>query len=297
MGRSVLLLDQQTFPRAKLCAGWITPGVLNDLDETPTTYPHGIRQFNKLNFHFKGLHLPFPTRQYAIRRLEFDDWLINRSGVRLYQHQLRDVREENGFFIIDDSFKCRYLVGAGGTGCRVYQTFFRQLNPRAVESKITTLEEEFRYNYKDSRCHLWYFEKGLPGYSWYVPKENGYLNIGIGGKQAGLKKKGETIRQHWNRFTEKLQQLSLVNNHTFSPKGYNYYLRQKVRIVQRDRVFIVGDAAGLATVDMGEGIGPAVRSGILSADSIMEGKPYSLDSIGRYSLIDILFPWIKALKN
>ena len=48
--------------------------------------------------------------------------------------------------------------------------------------------------------------------------------------------------------------------------------------------FIVGDAIGLATRDMCEGIGPAIRSGLLAADAISQGTAYSIDAIGRYSI-------------
>jgi len=41
----------------------------------------------------------------------------------------------------------------------------------------------------------------------------------------------------------------------------------------------VGDALGLATLDMGEGIGPAVRSGQLAAEAIIHGTEYSVASI------------------
>ena len=53
--------------------------------------------------------------------------------------------------------------------------------------------------------------------------------------------------------------------------------------VQRDNIFLIGDAASLATKDMGEGIGPAVTSGILAADAIVSGKTFSLSSIKKYS--------------
>jgi flavin-dependent dehydrogenase len=34
---------------------------------------------------------------------------------------------------------------------------------------------------------------------------------------------------------------------------------------------------------MGEGIGPAVQSGILAADAIITGRPFSVRSIKKYS--------------
>jgi hypothetical protein len=54
--------------------------------------------------------------------------------------------------------------------------------------------------------------------------------------------------------------------------------------VQVGNAFLTGDAAGLATRDMCEGIGPAVRSGLRAADSILTGAPYRLEDIDTSSL-------------
>ena len=48
--------------------------------------------------------------------------------------------------------------------------------------------------------------------------------------------------------------------------------------------FITGDAAGLATRDMAEGIGPAIRSSLRAAESILHGAPYQLDDVTGASL-------------
>jgi flavin-dependent dehydrogenase len=55
-------------------------------------------------------------------------------------------------------------------------------------------------------------------------------------------------------------------------------------VVRRDNAFITGDAAGLATRDMAEGIGPAIRSGKRAAQSILEGTTYRLDDVTGASL-------------
>ena len=66
-------------------------------------------------------------------------------------------------------------------------------------------------------------------------------------------------------------------------KGYSYYLRDHVEVVRIDDAFITGDAVGLATRDLCEGIGPAVCSGQMAARAITEGTEYSLDSISSFS--------------
>ena len=64
---------------------------------------------------------------------------------------------------------------------------------------------------------------------------------------------------------------------------------------QIDNAFIIGDSAGLATKDMGEGIGPAVESGILTANAIIHGSEYSLRAISKYSIPNIIFSRFKEV--
>jgi len=290
-GRNVLILDKEEFPRLKLCAGWITPKVLKNLKLEPDEYPHSLITFKKLVYYFSGKKLPIPTRQYSIRRHEFDLWLLRRSEANFHHHQVFQIKETGGFYVIDDKYRCKYLVGAGGTYCPVYLNLFKEISPRTHSLLITTMEEEFVYNYKDKNCYLWFSDNKLPGYSWYVPKKNGYLNVGIGGNFRALRKRNETIKDHWNLFIKKLNEKGLVRNFPYRPRGYHYYLRAKNKVGQTRNAFIVGDAAGLATNDMGEGIGPAIESGLLAADAIISGTPYDPNTIGRHSYKNILFPW------
>jgi flavin-dependent dehydrogenase len=282
-GRDCTILDRQEFPRPKLCAGWITPRVIEDLQINTQEYPHSLTQFDSFHVHLYGKESRLKVRQYAIRRHEFDHWLLKRSGTTVYTHEVKDIKKNGALFIIDDQYQCKYLVGAGGTHCPVYRTFFEPVNPRRKEKLIVSLEEEFTYQYTDSNCHLWFLQNKLPGYSWYVPKSNGYLNIGIGGYAEKLKAQNDDIKNHWQFFIKELERLSLVRNHDFKARGYSYYIRGNSELVQMNNSFILGDAAGLATRDMGEGIGPAVRSGILVAEAIINGKPISLKSVKKYS--------------
>ena len=282
-GVDCLILDKESFPRHKLCAGWITPEVVDDLQLDVATYPHRFLTFNKLLFHFPVLGIRPLTVQHSIRRYEFDAWLLERSGAPVEIHTVRTVSKEGDEYIIDQKYRCKHLVGAGGTRCPVYRELFRDKNPREKRKQVVTLEQEFPYNYQDDRCHLWFMEKGLPGYSWYVPKADGYVNVGIGGFAARLKQQNDDIKSHWNRLVQKLERKKLVQGHSYEQKGYSYYVRGKVEVCRIDNAFITGDAAGLATKDMAEGIGPAVKSGLMAADSIVNGSTYNLGMIERKS--------------
>lgn len=278
-----LILDKMTFPRTKLCAGWITPEVLTDLEFEPAEYPHRFNTINPIRYHFPFIGFNYRSVQHSIRRYEFDQWLLERSGAEVTQHEVRTIERDGEHYIVDQQYRCKYLVGAGGTRCPVYRNLFKSINPRAKNLQVVTLEEEFAYDYKEDKCQLWFFSKGLPGYAWYVPKQNGYLNIGIGGMASKIKSKNDDIKNHWQMFTDTLKRKGLVSDYDFKPKGYSYFARGNVEQCRIDNAFILGDAAGLATRDICEGIGPAIQSGLRAADSIINGCEYQLDSIAQYS--------------
>jgi menaquinone-9 beta-reductase len=209
---------------------------------------------------------------------------------------VRHIVPDGEGYIVDERFRCRYLIGAGGTRCPVYRELFRELNPRASELQLVTLEHEIEYDWRDGDCHLWFFENALPGYSWYVPKERGWLNVGIGAIAERLKRNGGDIRAHWSQLAAKLEG-SLAPGARYDPSGYSYYLRGRVDVVRRGNAFIAGDAAGLASRDLGEGIGPALRSGQRAARAIIAGEPYELNDVTGLSVTSIARSMFDRLRH
>lgn len=283
-----LLLDKQEFPRPKTCAGWITPGVMRDIDLDPATYPGNFTRFDNFKVEIGRLRFNLRTRQYAIRRVEFDAWLVQRINERLVIHNAQDIRCEDGRYSVDGEYSARYLIGAGGTYCPVKRTFFNEVNPEKMGSLIIAQEEEFIHPGASSTCHLWFMQDGLPGYAWYFPKSDGVVNVGVGGGATGLKKHQDNLKRHWELLTEKLERYDLVRGHEFRPIGHSYYLRSATPTLRVGNAMLVGDALGVATLDMGEGIGPSIRSGINAADAIIQGTTYTTRGLNRYSFPDLL---------
>jgi flavin-dependent dehydrogenase len=193
---------------------------------------------------------------------------------------------------VDGQIRCRYLVGAGGTRCPVYRSLFRQSLPRARALQAVTLEHELPYDWRDGDCHLWFFQGGLPGYAWYVPKAEGYVNVGIGAMAAQLKARGDDIQGHWQAFARRLDRLGLVDAGRLSPDGYSYWLRAENGPSRVGNAFVVGDAAGLATRDLCEGIGPAVRSGQRAAEAIAGRRDFGLEDVRAHSLGGLPARWL-----
>ena len=282
-GIQTIVLDREPFPRLKLCAGWVTPRVWQHLGVRQASYPYGLTTLGRLRVSVRGRALEIRARQQAIRRVEFDHWLLQRAGVPVALHQVRSIVERDGGYLVDGTYWGKYLVGAGGTHCPVARTFFNEVNPRSERALIVTLEEEFPYKVRNDACHLWFFDDGLPGYAWYVPKAGGYVNVGVGGKAARLRARDDTIRRHWELLVVRLEALNLVRGYRFRPRGHAYYLREARRTLRRDNAMVIGDAAGLATMDMGEGIEPAIMSGLLAAEAIVHNKDIDVSKLRRWS--------------
>ncbi|MBN1542931.1 FAD-dependent monooxygenase [candidate division KSB1 bacterium] len=291
-GIECLVLDKQAFPRPKLCAGWVSPPLWQALAITPEAYPHTLVDMDRLLIHLGPLTLPLRGKQYALRRSEFDAWLLERSGAPVQRHEVRRIEVRNQGFTLDERFTCRYLVGAAGTRCPVYRHLFAPHFPRDPKELIVTLEAEIEHPVRESQCHLRFTPKKLPGYAWYVPKGETVLNIGIGALQVEMSRRGVRIRRAWDEWQKELMRRGWLEKPMHNTGSAIYYRRQGDPVLQRDRAYIVGDAAGLATRDMAEGILPAVCSGLMAARAIVDGHPPDSKLLPQWSRI---FPsWLQA---
>ncbi len=290
-GMDCLVVDKANFPRQKTCAGWVTPSVFADLGIVPEDYPFDLTVFPRLKIFLNGFPITRPGRQYAIRRLEFDSWLLDLSRAEFLRHEIKEIRKTEQGYSLDGVIEAQVLVGAGGTHCPVAR-MARKESGQKRGARIVALESEYRINWQDPVCRLWFLENQLPGYAWYVPKKGGYLNIGVGGNAQVLKERGSSIQEHWEYLVGKLLHLGLLEDQPEDPRGYVYHLRGGDEPPGGKDLYLVGDAAGLATLDMGEGIGPAIRSGQLAAEAILGQGVYSVSRIPRYSLLPVGLRWL-----
>ena len=274
-GLSVVLLDKCVFPRDKVCAGWITPGVLRTLGINRDDYAAGrvlqpITAFRTSRMGNAEVHTRYAQPvSYAIRRCEFDAYLLARSGARLECGVAADrIERREGRWIINDAFSARYLVGAGGHFCPVA----RFLNP-GVRHEEPVVAQEIEFLLEGSQAEECSVEPEVPelflcedlkGYGWCVRK-GPYLNVGFGRQdQHGLPAQ---VRRFIDFLTSSRR---IPRQNPTQGRGHAYLIYgSTARNVCGDAVALVGDAAGMAYAQSGEGIRPAIESGLLAADAII----------------------------
>jgi flavin-dependent dehydrogenase len=189
-GLNVCVLDRAMFPRDKVCAGWITPPVVDllklDIDEYRQT-----RVFQPITaFRTACLGRTETETRYAetvsfgIRRCEFDHYLLQRSGARVRCGEpLSDLRRSGGRWIINNVMSAPMLVGAGGHFCPVARRLNRE---RPNGPVVATLEMEVPLSDRQlARVPLpadtprLFFCDDLKGYGWCFRKDR-FLNVGLG---------------------------------------------------------------------------------------------------------------------
>jgi flavin-dependent dehydrogenase len=288
-GLDVAILDRQSFPRDKICGGWITPQVLSELGIDPADYGHGRVLQPITGFRTGWIGGPAidtscnSTVSYGIRRREFDDYLLRRSGARLIEGvALASLQRENGGWIINGRTKTRLVVGAGGHFCPVAK--LTGAKP-ARENAVVAQEAEFEMDSRQQAgCRVradapeLYFCADIKGYGWCFRKQN-FLNIGLGRLDQ------HRLSEHVAAFLRFLKSAGRISFDVPSALLGHAYLLYGIsrRKVADDGFLLAGDAAGLAYKQSGEGIRPAIESGLLASQAILAAQGnYSRESLGAY---------------
>jgi flavin-dependent dehydrogenase len=273
----VLVLDKASFPRDKVCAGWITPAVIDELGIDLADYGRG-RTLQPITGFRTGLigNRPICTSfdhpvSYGIRRCEFDHYLLARSGGHLQTGMpLDELRREGDCWIVNGSIRAPVVVGAGGHFCPVARLTSKSDGDEdgivlAQEIEFEMQSDEAAACVVEPEVPELYFCEDLKGYAWCFRKGN-FLNIGLG-------REGETrLSAHVSAFCNWLQNEGRIPpgaHDRFHGHAYRLY-RGRPRRVTVDGVVLIGDAAGLAYPQSGEGIRPAIESGLMAAQVIVD---------------------------
>jgi geranylgeranyl reductase family protein len=279
-GLRPLVLDAAVFPRVKICAGWVTPEALTDLDVDPDKYPLTIQPFDACVLEFAGARHETGWRRptsYGIIRREFDHYLLERAaaagadvrwgirvtGVTVAGDRVR-VETDRGVF------EAPVVIGAGGHRCPVARALGEVSEGEEVvvaqESETRLPAEWVERLGSFMRAPEIYVEPDLRGYGWFFPKRD-FINIGVGCTQGG---DGSLPRRRDALLASLRASGRVPDGMPLEPfKGHAYVVRRQApRRLSGARFCLVGDAAGLARDMSGEGIGPAIRSGRLAAEAV-----------------------------
>ncbi len=300
-GVRVLLLEKETAPRYKPCAGGLTPKTVQevpfDLDDLVEDVCQDFQVSLRLGQPFRRRY-PHPM-VYMVMRDRFDQYLTERAvqaGVVLRDGspatgvELRPVYAE--VRTKGDTFRVAALVGADGANGVVARSLGLGSDFHhwvAWESEVVPDDVDLERWRGLIGIDLGTLRGG--GYAWVFPKRD-LLSVGAG----GCTQVGRDLRGYCDRF---VAGLGLRSARALRQRGHLLPIRPRGSPIQLGRALLAGDAAGLVDASTGEGIYWAVRSGKLAASAVLEllaGEIQDLESYER-RVDDELMPELLAARR
>lgn len=289
-GFSILILEKEKLPRDKPCAGSLSIKATKELSFNINSVIE--KKISKINIIYKFKHQIVKSSPksfvYMINRDKFDYFLVQKAkeagATVLDRQKIKEVKqtdEKVRISTVNQVFAGKILVGADGakgstarminlapiTHCQMALMSKVQLNPQTDIPKDAVV------------AHI----GNLPsGYGWSFPKKD-HFNIGVGG-EINL---GAKIKTYFNQVFN-FYQLSSQNRKIL---GHPLPARLRSTPIFKNRVLLIGDAAGLVNYFTGEGIYYAEKSGKIAAEVItnqLRGKKVNLKEYQKWIDQEIL---------
>jgi geranylgeranyl reductase family protein len=302
MGLRVLLVDREHFPRDKVCGDGVSGKSMSMLREL------GLIEEIELLPHVKipdleltspdgtGVDITLTERDgspeygYCIRRELFDDAVFQYAKKHvtgtIEGFTVRELIREStgsGEKVIgvkgrsvhgdEEEFRSSVVVGADGfNGAVSRELGVRQLDPAHL---FVCIRGYFR-GVKDlkPRIELHFLKETVPGYFWIFPVEKDLANVGLAMTVEDVRKKQTNPM---NQLLDVLKNNSAIVSRFKDSVMIDSSLKAGVIPCGSKRVrsygdgwLLVGDAASLADPLTGEGIGNALYSGKLAAETILK---------------------------
>jgi len=301
-GFDVVLVDQHSFPRDKVCGDGLIPDAhkalakLGALDEVMTlAQPAGhVGCIGP-----RGGRIDVPGTLAVLPRKELDHVLVKnaaRAGVRMFAPvRFAAPIEDNGrvagaqLKVGDTTHELRANWTILATGAVPQALIAAGMSRRHTPSGVALrgYVKNDRMVGRIDKLEIVWHRAVSPGYGWIFPCRDGIFNIGVGiadshgeARNGKLTKKEANLREIFDDFTRVYAPAKeLVEGGVWTSPLKGAPLRCTLEGAQYSRpgLIVTGEAAGSTYSFSGEGIGKAMETGIHAAESIVAGRDGQLD--------------------
>lgn len=297
------ILDKSEFPRDKTCGDALSGKVLSVLRNMDSNFEKELYE-NKNDFvecwgvkfvapNGKFIDVPFKSNRqkddrppgFISKRIKFDHFLFSKikseyatieTGI-----QVIDAIKEENFVVVkalkndaEITYRASLVIAADGAqsviskklGSLGYDDDYYSAGIRCYYKNVKNLHPE---NY----IELHFLKNVNPGYLWIFPLPNNEANVGIGIPKRFLNQKNRQLKavmfdliQNDPGLGDRFKDAELISE----VKGWGLPLGNVNRKISGDNYILTGDAAQLIDPFTGEGIGNALMSGMIAAETAVE---------------------------
>lgn len=279
----MLIIEKYAHPREKLCGGGVTRlglRILRDLDfKLPLSIPQAPVKDVQLIYGNRTIHVRGNPQFVVYNRAELDAYIAEQTkqrGAVINENEtvVEIENEAKGVTVITDKGKYHAKTVVGADGAKGFTR--RYFKSKSQNSRIARLLEVITAASRDAH----HFQKSsaifdftpvkndLQGYFWEFPSWRGnkpVLNLGVYDARIASRRPKARLLEVFQAGLLRLGK----NPNTIKPKGHPIHLFRPANHFSIQRMLLVGDALGADPL-FGEGIGPALGSGRIAAQTIQQ---------------------------
>jgi geranylgeranyl reductase family protein len=275
-GRSVLVLEKTSLPRNKPCGGGVSPAIAQwlDFDLTPAI----SLKANKISYTWKmadPVEVELDSPMWMVQRDVFDEFLIKqaqKTGAEVRDStEVQGIEFKNSVWFVKTSTEpvsARYLIGADGAGGPMVKWLGLKEPKLYLSASLET---------RSIKGDALNFDFGTikKGFIWSLPNADGY-SLSIAAMRGDRPKNIKNMLADYATNCGADVSVSDVHEYPIS-------LWDGDRQLHSQNALLVGEAASLTDPLSGEGIRPAIFSGLKAAEAIDRALGGVGDSLEKYT--------------
>ncbi len=299
-----MLLERKKLPRDKVCSGMVMGPWANDIieQEFGNIPPEVLTEPPQLTGHM--MHVPeVPPQRILCEtplawRKDLDFWMTRsarqegaeiREGARVIK--ARQKADSITVTMMEGKtprvLSARFVIGADGGASTVRKTVFPQLN--------------VQYSVPMRECYDGALDLEKDYFHWFFPKQRARPRFGLNHKGdcfliegSGIKELRQEINQILAQFGFNPDKRALWKDGCLIPRLHQALISGAFAPA-KGNILLIGDAAGLLFPITFEGIGTALKSGILAAGSIIQAIKEKREAADIY--LRDLKPMVEIIKD
>lgn len=287
-GADAVLIDQHAFPRDKVCGDGLIPdahralrrlGVLDEVmaQAQPVSHAGLISP--------RGIRVDVPGTLAVLPRRELDQIVCAgamRAGARMFAPLRFMAPIEEGGTVVgarvaqgeqQREIRCRWLLLASGAVPQALIAAGMALRhtPSGVALRGHLKNEAMRG--RIDKLEVVWHRAVAPGYGWIFPCRDGVFNVGVGvfDRRAGGEGNLRGLFDAFTRIYAPARELVAGGQWLAPLKGAPLRTSLLGARFSRPGLLVTGEAAGSTYAFTGEGIGKAMETGMLAAESLLAG--------------------------
>ncbi|PXY45028.1 geranylgeranyl reductase family protein [Flavobacterium hydrophilum] len=298
-GITTVIIEKEILPRYKTCGGGLVHRGRKNIPFDVSSVVE--KEFYEVDTYFSNTTIKLTTKRdkpiiTMIMRDAFDNLIVEKAkenGVTLLQnHKVTNITfgEIQTIHTSEGDVQAKFIIAGDGALSPIAKMAgweeTRTVIP-ALEYEIEVPLADFERLSKNVRFDV----DAIPnGYGWCFPKKN-HLSVGV----CILTKANQKLdlKKYYTAYLKTLGITEIVNE---DAHGFVIPVSPRTDTFVRKNVFLIGDSAGFADPVLAEGISNAILSGVLAAESIIEGKldPARSSELYHEKLENGILPEIKS---